>query len=292
MPVLRVNNYPDYYRLRAQSKDIYALAGRYDKTSTTEFVNRKILEEIAPGQSDVLLDIGCGDASLLKMAHGRVLECIGTTTTPEEKARLESALPNLRFIVSTAQVLPLESGSVSKIVCNSVLLLIQDESDVRTALREMVRVARTDATIWVGEIPTRDEVEYYGQYRGNSMLGFLWHLLRHQGLRAFFGMIRRWLKAVIGTEQIILNSARGFCLEPEKMIALARDCGLLLTTYSRHKELDPAGNIADSEFRYDYVFTRSEAIPLPQNATDARFQSKAPVRAIMTSLSRTHRHSG
>ena len=276
MPVLRINNYLDYYRLRAQSKDLHALAGRYNNTATTEFVNRTIWEKIAPGRADVLLDIGCGDASLLKMAHGRVLECIGTTSTPEEKARLESALPDLRFIVSTGKVLPLESGSVSKIVCNSVLLLIEDESDVRAALREMVRVARADATIWVGEIPTRDEAEYYGQYRGNSMFGFLRHLLRHQGLRAFFGMTRRWLKAVVGTEQIILNSARGFCLEPERMTALARDCGLLLTTYSRHKELDAAGKVADSKFRYDYVFTRSETIPLPQNATDARCQPKTP----------------
>jgi SAM-dependent methyltransferase len=255
MPVLRVNNYLDDYRLRAQSKDIHELAGRPNKNATTEFVNRQILDAIEPSPVDVLVDIGCGDASLMKMADGRVLECIGITSTAEEKARLESALPNLRFIASTAQDLPLESGSVSKVVCNGVLILVPDEVDVRASLREMARIARSGATIWVGEIPEIDEYLHYGMYRGNSMLAFLWHLLRHNGLRSFLGMVRRWLKAVTGSERIILYSAGIFCASPEKMISLAQDCGLRLKTYFRHKELDQGGNVVDSEFRYDYIFT-------------------------------------
>src|SRR5215472_18299764 len=84
MPVLRVNNYVEAYRQRALCKDIHELAGRPNKNATTEFVNRQILEAIQPTRSDVLVDIGCGDASLLKMADGRVLECIGIAGTPEE----------------------------------------------------------------------------------------------------------------------------------------------------------------------------------------------------------------
>jgi len=255
MPVLRVNNYVEACRQRALCKDIHELAGRPNKNATTEFVNRQILEAIQPTRSDVLVDIGCGDASLLKMADGRVLECIGIAGTPEEKARLETALPTLRFIAGTAQNLPLESGSVSKIVCNSVLLLVPDEVEVRASLREMARIARSGATIWVGEIPEIDEYALYGMYRGNSMLAFLWHLLRHNGLRSFLGMVRRWLKAVIGTDQIILNSARVFCAEPEKMISLAQSCDLRLKTYFRHKELDSGENVVESRSRYNYIFT-------------------------------------
>jgi hypothetical protein len=255
MPVLRIDNYIDAYRLKAQSQDIHELAGRQNKNATTEFVNRQIVAAIEPNQFDVLVDVGCGDATLMKMAEGRVAECIGIVSTAEEKARLESALPNLRFIASTAQKLPLPSNSASKIVCNSVLVIFAREEDVQAALREMARIAQPGATIWVGEIPEIDECAYYGMYRGHSMPAFLWHLLRHNGLRSFLGMIRRWLKAVTGSEQIILNSARNFYVGPEKMISLAQACGLQLKTYFRHKELDQDGNVVESKFRYNYIFT-------------------------------------
>lgn len=255
MPVLRIDNYLDDYRLRAQSTDIDELAGRPSKKATTEYVNRKILAAISPSQEDVLVDIGCGDATLMKMAEGRVSQCIGIVSTEEEKARLESALPSLHFIASAAQKLPLDSASASKIVCNGVLLLFPHQEDVQASLREMARIALPGATIWVGEIPEIDEYEYYGMYRGASMPAFLWHVLRHNGLRSFLGMIRRWLKAITGSEQIILNSAGMFYATPETMIALAQACGLHLKTYFRHKELDPTGNVVESKFRYNYIFT-------------------------------------
>ena len=68
-------------------------------------------------------------------------------------------------------------------------------------------------------------------------------------------MTRRWLKAVTGSEQIILNSAGMFYAEHEKMIALAENSGLRLKTYFRHQEVDPEGKVVDSAFRYDYIFT-------------------------------------
>ena len=70
MPVLRIDNYLDDYRLRAQSNDIHELAGRPNKNATTEFVNQQILAAIEPNQFDVLVDVGCGDATLMKMAGG------------------------------------------------------------------------------------------------------------------------------------------------------------------------------------------------------------------------------
>jgi hypothetical protein len=70
MPVLRIDNYIDDYRLRAQSQDIHDLAGRPNKNATTEFVNRQILAAIELNRVDVLVDIGCGAACLMKIAGG------------------------------------------------------------------------------------------------------------------------------------------------------------------------------------------------------------------------------
>jgi hypothetical protein len=119
----------------------------------------------------------------------------------------------------------------------------------------MARIARPGATIWIGEIPEIDEYAYYGMYRGTSILRLQWHLLRHNGVRSFLGIIRRWLRALIGHEQIILNSAGIFYAGPQQMISMAEACGLRLKNYFRHKELDGSGNVVNSQWRYDYVFT-------------------------------------
>jgi ubiquinone/menaquinone biosynthesis C-methylase UbiE len=255
MPVLRINNYADAYRIRAGSEDLHELAARPNKKAVTEFVNRRILEALHPAPDDVLVDIGCGDASLLRMAEGQAAKRIGIVATVEEKVRLEASFPDLCFIASTAQRLPLEPGSAAKVVCNTTLLYLPSENDVLAALREMSRISRSGAMIWVGEIPEIDEYAHYGMYRGNSMAGYLWHLLTHNGLRTFLGMMRRWLKAIIGSEQIVLNSAGLFFAGPEKMISLAKSGGLRLQTHFRHQELDTEGKVVDSRFRYDYIFT-------------------------------------
>ncbi len=255
MPVLRIDNYIDAYRLRAGREDLHELAARPNKKGVTEFVNRRILEGLELAPDDVLVDIGCGDASLMRMAEGHISRSVGIVATVEEKRRLEASFPHLCFIAGAAQRLPLESCSASRVVCNTTLLYLPSENDVVAALREMSRIARPGAMIWVGEIPEIDEYAHYGMYRGNSMLEYLWHLLTHNGFRSFLGMVRRWLKAVTGNEQIILNSAGMFYAAPEKMISIAEGNGLRLKTNFRHQELDGGGRVVDSQFRYDYIFS-------------------------------------
>jgi SAM-dependent methyltransferase len=255
MPVFRIDNYLDGYRIRAQSEDVHEMAGRTGKDFLTDFVNRRILHAIQPGPEDVLVDIGCGDASLLMMARGLTQRSIGITSTGEEQRRLEAAFPGLLVRAGDIRSLPIESGTATKIVCNGVLAYLQYQIEVEAGLREIARIARPGATIWIGEVPDIDEYEHYGMYRGDSMVAFLWHLLTRNGVRSFLGMIRRWLKAVLGKEQIVLNSAGAFYITPEKMIALAQGCGLQAKSYSRSKMVDEQGNVTDSEFRYDYLFT-------------------------------------
>lgn len=255
MPVVRINNYVDAYRLRAQAEDIHELAARPDRKSQTEFVNRQILSAIQLAPDDVLVDIGCGDATLLRMAEGLAAKCIGVSGSVEEQKRLESAFPGLTFMASPAQTLPLGSASASKIVCNATLFYLPSENDVLAALREMARIACPSATIWIGDMPAIDEYAHYKMYRGTSMLELLLHLKKHNGLRAVAGMVRRWLKAVAGSEQIVLNSCGMFSMSPDRMLQVAESCGLKPKTHFRHRELGQDGKVTDSKFRYDYIFT-------------------------------------
>lgn len=255
MPIVRVDNYTDAYRLRAHAADVRELAARPDKNALTEFVNRQILELIQPEPDDFLVDVGCGDAALLRMIGTRAGKSIGIVSTVDEQHRLMTDFPELCIKAADAGALPLESACANKIVCNAVLFYLPSEESIAVALREMARIARPAATIFVGEIPQIDEYKHYGMYRGSSMFGFLWHLLTRNGVRSFLGMIRLGFKAIFGKNQIVLNSAGMLHLRPEEMIRLAERCGLKLRTYCRHKELDQQGRVVDSEFRYDYIFT-------------------------------------
>lgn len=114
MSVLRINNYLDGYRLRAQSEDVHEISGRSGRNSLTEFVNRRILEAIQPGPDDVLIDIGCGDGSLLRMNSGLTRQSIGIVSTPEEQQRLASAYPDLVVKAGTLASLPVESGIATR----------------------------------------------------------------------------------------------------------------------------------------------------------------------------------
>jgi SAM-dependent methyltransferase len=256
MPVLRVDNYIDAYRIRAKAADIHELAGRPEKQALTEFVNHCILDTLRPGPFDVVVDVGCGDGTFLKVASSAAQKCVGITPTEEEKAALQRTFPLGAFEVGTVQSLPLPSETASKVVCNAVLIYLGSVNEIKASLRELARIARPSATVWIGEIPEIDEYAHYGMYRGTSMRAFLWFLLRNHGLRSFLGMCRRWLMAAVGKEQIILNSAGLFYASPATIIALAEECGLHLKTYFRHKELDERGRPIDSNFRYDYIFTK------------------------------------
>ena len=53
-----------------------------------EFVNGETLGVMQPTQSDVLVDIGCGDAFLPTRADGRVLECLGIAGTHNREGEI------------------------------------------------------------------------------------------------------------------------------------------------------------------------------------------------------------
>lgn len=255
MAVVRIADYVEGYRLRALSPDIHRLTGR-NSVAGTEFVSSQILAALNLSPSDVLVDIGCGDGCLLKLAEGRVASRIGIVPTEEEKKRLDSILPGVTIAIGLVQRLTLETESVSKVVCNGVLILLASADEVKNALKQMCRVAGPGATIWVGEVPEIDESAHFGKYRGTSVRGFLWHLLRNDGFRSFLGMCRRLLLASIGKLEIVLNSAGIFYARPEELIALAQSSGLHLRAYFKHKDLDEEGHIVESRFRYDYIFQK------------------------------------
>lgn len=256
MPVLKTTNFVEFYRHIALSSGVESLAGRGDDAVGTAYANARILEALDPAPDDVLLDIGCGDGCLLRMAESRVRTCIGILPTAEEKAKLQAAYPGLNVLVGVAQKLPIETESACLIVCNSVLFLLKSEENVVAALREIARVTRPGAKIWLGEIPSANEFQYFKTYCGSSVIGLLWHELRKKGLRAFLSTAKTLLKALIGRETLVLNACEIFHAPPEKFIALAERCGLRPKAHFKYIRKDKSGKLIESPFRYNYVFTK------------------------------------
>src|SRR5690242_1571271 len=101
MPVVRVNNYVEGYRLRSHSADLHTMAARDGRQELTEFINSRILMQVDPQPSDVLVDIGCGDGCLLRKAV-HVTTRIGTVGTEDERERLAKAMRDINFKVGLA----------------------------------------------------------------------------------------------------------------------------------------------------------------------------------------------
>ncbi len=255
MPVVRIHNYVDLYRAYAKSTNVHRLDGRGDDRVGTEYLNSRILESLQPTKDDVLLDIGCGDGCLLRLAEGRVGRSIGIVPTAEERSRLLASYPSLNVLIGTAQNLPLDSASASLVVCNSVLLLLSRE-EIEVALREIARVARPGAKIWLGEIPGADEYAYLKNYRGSSALGLLWHQFSNKSFRTFLSTARALLACAMSEQMMVLNSCGIFYATPEAFVDLAQKRGLKPISHFMHVRKDRCGRLIECPPRYNYVFTR------------------------------------
>jgi SAM-dependent methyltransferase len=113
----------------------------------TDKTNKYVLSII--GEVPELLDIGCGDASLLVSASA--FKSVGVAPTAEECESLQRRYPQVHFVTASAQRLPLADGAFDTVVCNGVLLLLQDREELFESLRELRRVARRQ--LFVGEVP-------------------------------------------------------------------------------------------------------------------------------------------
>ncbi len=256
MPIVKVNDFVGFYRHLAAQSDVHALSGRGDEFAATEFASRRILEALDLGPEDSLLDVGCGDGCLLRLAEPLVQQVVGTVPNVEERLKLEREIPNVSFHVGVAQRLPLAAELFSRIVCNGVLILLGSEDAVVSALKEIARVARPQARVWLGEIPSADELSKFGKYKGNSVSGYLWHQLRRNGMRTFLGSVKEVGVALAGRHTLMLNSASIFYAPPEKFISMAAECGLRPVSHFKHQRLDPSGKIVESPYRYNYLFVK------------------------------------
>ena len=240
--ISRSDDYVEYCRETAKhARDLHdlALRGR-DKKEATKLTHEKIVQAVELVPQDDLLDIGCGDGTLLRMARGiGVHSGIGLLATEEEVALVRRTGVDVRQ--GLADDLPLPDESASVVVCNNVLLIVPREK-IPASLREMYRVTKAGGRIFIGEIPFAAQKDPTPQFSGRREL--LSHLYRKHGLRTWFGMVRRmiWWRLTGQPEVVRPGTVVSFFATTEEFVKLAEDAGLETVRYWRHHDPDNRNN--------------------------------------------------
>lgn len=227
----RSGDYVEYCRetaKRARDPHDLALRGR-DKKDVTRLVHQQIAEAVDLHSGDDLVDIGCGDGTMLRIADAAgAHSAIGLLATDEEVAVLRRVGRNAKQGLTNR--LPLPDACASVVVCNNVLLVVPRDQ-IPASLREILRIAKPGARVFLGEIPTAAQVDPTPQFTTRQEL--LSHLYRTYGFRTWFGMVRRMAYRQLTGRSAVVNSgtAISFWAPPEEFIAMAQAAGLELVRY-------------------------------------------------------------
>ena len=202
--ITRSDDYVEYCRetaKRARDPHDLALRGREEK-EVTKLVHQQMAEAIDLRSGDDLVDIGCGDGTMLRIADAAgARSAIGLLATEEEVAVLRRVGLNAKQ--GLTDHLPLPDASASVIVCNSVLLVVPRQQ-IPASLSEIQRVAKPGARIFLGEIPYREQHDPTPHFSTRQEL--LSYLYRKHGLRTWFGMLRRMAYRQLTGQPALINS--------------------------------------------------------------------------------------
>ncbi len=259
--ISRSHDYVEYCRETARNlrnlQDL-ALRGK-NKQALTRRVQEYIMREVALTPDDDLVDIGCGDGTLLLFAKKiGVDRATGFHATEEEAAIVRKLGVDARQ--GFTHCLPFPNESASVVVCNNVLLIVPREK-ILASLLEFYRIAKPGARVFIGEIPFEPGPPPEPEFpTARETLAYLYS---KYGMRTFLGMLRRMIYWKVTGQPMTIRSGSqvSFYAQPEEFVALAQSAGLELVRSWQHE--DPSN-------RYNYLFYKAAqpAKAAPENATD------------------------
>jgi ubiquinone/menaquinone biosynthesis C-methylase UbiE len=256
--IARSEDYVEYCRETARHlSDIQDLALRgKNKQAITRRIQERILHEVALRPEDDLVDIGCGDGTLLRMAQALGVHSATGLLATEEEAAIVRRL-GLHVQQGFTDRLPLADESASVIVCNNVFLIVPREK-IPASLSEIYRVAKPGARIFVGEIPLEPGPPPEPEFA--TVRETLTYLYREHGLRTCIGMLRRMTHWKLTGQPMIIHggSTISFYCQPPEFTVMAEAAGLRPVRSWQHDDW-PCN-------RYNYLFRKDPTSPLPEDA--------------------------
>ncbi len=154
LPKRPVRDIASEYRGFARSGDLTLLNGRCEFDARTDAMMDLIRGHVdfAPGQR--VLDVGCGDARLLRTIPQAAFR-VGTVLTEEERAVLaaEESLTGIHFVAGAFADLPrVIQGKFDRIIANSCLPNIGSASAAEKTVAILADLLEPGGKIWLGEL--------------------------------------------------------------------------------------------------------------------------------------------
>ena len=264
MTIYRTKTLEETYRYKAGSTDINELNGRPGRRDLTDFVADQILKKIRLNMGDTLIDVGCGDGTLLKKIAKKGFDnnncrIIGLLPSQEEVDRVKQDFfknkslhyPKVSILRGKAEKIDLPSDFCDHIICNSVLHGSgQRLENVKSAIKEFNRVMKIGGELYIGEMPEINELN--GKNYGNSLIGWLIYLIRRKGFSAFIIGLKAVIISLLTKEPFIITPKFMFFIKSADFEDMLQLYGFRLLKKMRHYEIDGSGNKVLSETRWNY----------------------------------------
>jgi ubiquinone/menaquinone biosynthesis C-methylase UbiE len=266
MTIYKSSDFLEVYRAKATSKHINELSGRTGRPDLTDFVSRDILNRLPLCSGSILVDVGCGNGRLLEFAAENKVDSfsgrlIGILPTIEEAARLRN-----HFLETlSCKLISIEVGEVTEtnipdnyadcVVCNGVLLLLQDEQRVRNAISEIARITKPGGTVYIGEIPSKDEMQ--DKSYDDSIIRWLIWTLKNQGFSNFIHRVRQVFSALTTSEPFIIAPKKVYFSSSNEFIILLENYNFQVINHFRHRLTDSEGSIIECSSRWSYECVKS-----------------------------------
>jgi SAM-dependent methyltransferase len=261
MTLLRAKDFIEVYRLKSRAMDIHELSGRSGNPEQTQRVTDHIISKLELQKTDVVVDIGCGDGSLLRkilVTKVGVNVAVGIVPTAEELNRIEHVWSqfvgdqmSIQLGLSTRTALP--ANFATKVVINGVLLHLENEQAVEATLKELRRITRPGGLLYVGEVPDQDE--FAGRDYGDSISRWLIWSFRHRGLRSFWHGLKQVARGLLTSHPFVIVPKRMFWMKRRRFINKLRIYGFDVIESYRHKVV--LGNEPlEGRTRWNYVAIR------------------------------------
>ncbi len=233
--LVRSDDYIEYCRETAKhARDLHdlALRGRHLQ-EVTKAISQRIALEVELRSGDDVVDIGCGDGTLLRIANQiGVNSAVGLLATDEEVDCVRRTGLDVRQALS--HQLPLADECASVVVCNSVLLVVPREN-IPASLREIRRIAKANARIYIGEIPSAPPTDPTPQF--SDRFQALSYMYKKHGIRTWFGLLRRIIWSQVRGRSFTLSSgtAISFFATPGEFAKLANGAGMEVIRHCNHE---------------------------------------------------------
>jgi ubiquinone/menaquinone biosynthesis C-methylase UbiE len=114
--------------------------------------NREVLEQFLDLPGRTIIDVGCGDGSLVRLLARKGAHVTGIEASPKQlaKARAADTVGDERYIQGHAEELPAESRSADIIIFLNSLHHVNVD-DLAQALKEAARVLKRGGVLYVSE---------------------------------------------------------------------------------------------------------------------------------------------